>query len=321
MEKLEREAPEAESGAEDMLMSVDGAFVALTTGEWKEVKTSQLSYFSRSYPAREFERYALVETHQRGIEKAKRVVAVNDGAEWIQGFIAYHCPDAIRVIDFSHAQSYVAVAGKAGLGEGTEAFQSWFAQVSHQLKHETPQTVLVSLQSLRYQAPLSKQSEAMEIIDNSLNYLSKRQTMLRYAEFSAHGLPLGSGSVESSHKLVLQSRMKQAGMRWAPGHVNPMLTLRNFVVNDRWDEEWQETVAYERKQRRSQRRLRKAALTQVITPTAVSVSSPLPLPETDVPSAPANLKEQLPKTKTPWRPPADHPWRRPFLNSRLSAYR
>ncbi len=37
--------------------------------------------------------------------------------------------------------------------------------------------------------------------------------MIRYARFRAQGYPIGSGSVESANKLVVQSRMKQAGMR------------------------------------------------------------------------------------------------------------
>ncbi len=142
--------------------------------------------------------------------------------------------------------------------------------------------------------------------------------MLRYAEFRAQGLPLGSGSVESSHKLVMQSRMKQAGMRWAPHHVDPMLALRNFIVNDRWDEDWQETVAYERKQRTNQRRLHKTPATQVTAPPFPSSSPPLLQPDTVFPSESAVL--QPPQAKSPWRPPPDHPWRKPFLSSRSPNY-
>jgi hypothetical protein len=40
-----------------------------------EVKTRDISYFSRSYRVREFERYALAELHRRGVDNAERVVA------------------------------------------------------------------------------------------------------------------------------------------------------------------------------------------------------------------------------------------------------
>jgi hypothetical protein len=42
------------------------------------------------------------------LEKAATVVAVNDGAGWIQSFIDYHCPQAVRIIDFAHALGYIA---------------------------------------------------------------------------------------------------------------------------------------------------------------------------------------------------------------------
>ena len=37
------------------------------------------------------------------------------------------------------------------------------------------------------------------------------------------GWPIGSGSVESANKGVVQARLKGAGMRWERSHVNPML--------------------------------------------------------------------------------------------------
>jgi hypothetical protein len=40
--------------------------------------------------------------------------------------------------------------------------------------------------------------------------------MIRYANFRTQGYPIGSGSVESANKLVVQSRMKGAGMRLRP---------------------------------------------------------------------------------------------------------
>jgi hypothetical protein len=37
--------------------------------------------------------------------------------------------------------------------------------------------------------------------------------MMAYAAFGEQGYPIGSGSVESANKLVVESRMKGAGMR------------------------------------------------------------------------------------------------------------
>jgi hypothetical protein len=75
-----------------------------------------------------------------------------------------------------------------------------------------------------------------------------------YPAYRTAGWPIGSGSVESSHKLVVQARLKGAGMHWRPGHVNPMLALRLALLNGRWSESWQEQQRL--RQARQQQRLR-----------------------------------------------------------------
>src|SRR5690606_38059336 len=127
--QLEATAPAARASPDQLVMATDGAMVQLTSGEWREVKlvsfgefapvwdpnkrqvvtkTERLSYYARATPAEAFSRGAVAEWHRRGGENARRVVAVNDGALWIQSFIDYHCPQAVRVLDFAHAQAYVA---------------------------------------------------------------------------------------------------------------------------------------------------------------------------------------------------------------------
>jgi hypothetical protein len=61
-----------------------------------------------------------------------------------------------------------------------------------------------------------------------------------YPTYRAAGWPIGSGSVESSHKHVVQARLKGTGMHWRPEHINPMLALRLALLNERWEEAWQE---------------------------------------------------------------------------------
>jgi hypothetical protein len=324
---IEKGAPEPKARPNKMLFSGDGAFVPLISGEWREVKTlvlgefdtvtnakgeqevctEEISYFSRSYRAREFERSALIETHRRGVENAEKVVAVNDGAAWLQNLVTCHAPEAVRILDFSHAQGYVADAGKAWFGENNSEFSTWFKRASHDLKHAPPEVTLTRLRELHQQA--QGQRETQEVIAQSLAYLSKRTAMIDYSHFVDLHFPIGSGSVESGNKLVMQSRMKQAGMRWHPENVDPMLTLRCLICNDRWGEGWREIVHFRQQQRllaRQQRTQQRRTTPQVvpnsqIDPVNTPSSIPAPLPKS-------------PKSKQPYRPPADHPWRRPFLN-------
>src|SRR5256885_9857768 len=76
------------------------------------------------------------------------------------------------------------------------------------------------------------------VITHSLEDLEKRLAQIQYATFAAQGYPRGSGSMESANKLVVEARLKGAGMRWARPHVNPLVALRTVACSDRWDEAW-----------------------------------------------------------------------------------
>jgi len=174
----------------------------------------------------------LVEMHRRSVEKAQEVAAIMDGAEWEQGFVDYHCPQAIRILDFPHAAEHVNLIGEALYGEHTPESQAWLSESLHRLKHEGPDKLLLEFEQLQ-QAHLEK-----EAIASNLAYLEKRRAQMQYPQFQAQGWPIGSGIVESGNKLVVEARMKGSGMHWADGHVNPMLALRNVICSDRWKEEW-----------------------------------------------------------------------------------
>ena len=65
------------------------------------------------------------------------------------------------------------------------------------------------------------------------------RAVMDYPTYRQQGWPIGSGSVESANKRVMQARLTRAGMRWERAHVNPMLALRTAICNERWDESWQ----------------------------------------------------------------------------------
>lgn len=324
VESLEKAMQPASSRPKQIVVSADGAFIHLTNGEWREVKTMvvgefesvwhgkkgeievktrDISYFSRSYRIREFERYALAELHRRGVDNAEQVVTVNDGAEWIQSFADYHIPQAVRILDFRHALDYVVAAGQAVYGENSDAFRRWYQPLPHQLKHKPPQRTIAELCLLTTKA---ESDEQLAVVDHARRYLQRRAEMIDYPHFQNQGYPIGSGSVESSHKGVVHSRMKQAGMRWAEPHVDPMLALRNWVCNSRWSEEWSQIAPHYWQQHRQEFR----ELGRRQRPT----SSPITFADVTVRETAANKgdvsvvtsKENPPS----YKPAADHPWRR-----------
>ena len=344
---LERDLPAAPAGAAIQQLSVDGAMVPLVQGEWAEVKTlalgtigepgwerdhwqvhaTELSYFSRLAHHEEFGRLALVETHRRGIETASTVVAVVDGAEWEQGFIDLHCPEAVRILDFPHAAGYVSQAAQAVYGPGTVTTTTWLEHQLQTLKTGDPQEVLAAVRALESEIPATTSEEQrqtiQETIAESVAYLEKRAAQIQYATFQAQGYPIGSGSVESANKLVVEARLKGAGMRWAREQVNPMVALRTVVCSDRWEEAWPAMHEQLRSQARARAKERQAAgqgetpavgaeaalaaVTEAPTTSGepLPVSEPVTLPPTQ--SDPRGTEQHRPPR--PWKPAANHPWR------------
>jgi len=296
-----------EKASERMAMSSDGSMVPLVGGVWAEVKvvaigaverrmrkgeeqivTTDLTYFARMANAATFADQASAELRRRGIERAKDVCAIQDGAEWIQGFVQSHRHDALRILDFAHAAKYVyEIADKVREGGG-HLPAKWVDGVLHRLKHEGPTRVLRHLSRLARRYPQ---------IQEQVTYLQKRRELMDYPSYQQQGWPIGSGSVESSHKLVVQARLKGPGMHWKPEHVNPMLALRLALLNERWTESWQDQYRLRQRQQhlkrqaRQQQRLREQQAKRQET-------HPPPLP---VPSTPKPPRQKTGRTEAQYR--------------------
>jgi hypothetical protein len=311
VERIERDWPHVPEGPAKLVVSADGAMVPLVCGEWAEVKTVVVSevddpleadrppavamhnhsYFSRLSDAETFQRLSLGELTRRCLEKAKQVATVNDGAEWIQGFVDYHCPEAVRILDFAHAAERICQIGDVVLGEGSAATLSWRTEQLHELKHKGASDLVATLRTF------ATDHLMMSLVEENLAYLDKRVTQMQYPSFQAQGWPIGSGVVESGNKLVVEARLKGAGMHWARESVNPMLSLRNAVCNDRWDEAWQQS---------SEQIRRVGKVGRVVTPKRPAA------PEEAAPTEvlPPSLVEPPAEQPLHPKPAADHPWRR-----------
>jgi hypothetical protein len=226
VERIERDWPDVPEGPAKLVVSADGAMVPLIGGEWAEVKTVVVSevgepvvvdgkpvvpthtpsYFSRLTDAETVQRLSLGELTRRRVETADQVAAVNDGAEWIQSFLDYHCPDAIQILDFPHAAERICQIGDVVLGEGNTATTTWRTEHLHQLKHDGPTDLVPNLRTFAADHLTDPQ-----VLEN-LAYLEKRVGQIQYPSFQAQGWPISSGPVESGNKLVVEARLKGAGM-------------------------------------------------------------------------------------------------------------
>jgi hypothetical protein len=246
------------------------------------------------------------------------VAGVCDGADWCQGFLDLHRPDAVRILDFPHAVGYLAAAARARFGAETPAARTWLAEQAHELKHGDPVLVLGAIEGLPVAAAPDPVAAAAAR-DVAAEYLGTRLDQIRYARFRAAGYPIGSGAGESANKAVVEGRLKGAGMHWAPDHVDPMVALRTVEYADRWAAVWP--------------RLGPAVRAHARRAPRVAPSIPAPIPQPPLPAAVATpaasppASHAVPATTPTHRklvvngkPTARHPWKAaPCLPSRRTS--
>jgi hypothetical protein len=58
---------------------------------------------------------------------------------------------------------------------------------------------------------------------------------MQYAEIASLQLPIGSGSIESAVRRVINLRLKGASIYWRRENAEVMLTLRSFYKSGRWN--------------------------------------------------------------------------------------
>jgi len=132
---------------------------------------------------------------------------------------------------------------------------------------------------------------------------------MQYPAYRQQGWPIASGMVESANKIVVQARLKGAGMHWEANHVNPMLALRNGVCNERWQETWQAVVSQQRCQGKQQRQGRARARLRPLLSSVMLLLLQFrpPTPKPTLPPRPVAPAATLPGSS---RPSAHHPWKR-----------
>ena len=74
-----------------------------------------------------------------------------------------------------------------------------------------------------------------------INYFSNNADRMSYEQYRAEDLPIGSGKVEGSCKLVVGRRFKRSGMRWKRANNIKVLRARVAKINGYWERHYRPT--------------------------------------------------------------------------------
>jgi hypothetical protein len=247
-----RHLPQPDS--EVMALSMDGAMVNIRGEGWKEVKTvaisavetvvnettgeaevrlSRHSYRSGLWEAKDFAKQQWAEGCRRGLERSKKLVSVNDGAIWIWLIVQMCWAPCVEILDWWHLVEKLWEVAAVWFSQDQATTTRWVESQKDNLWQRGGRPVIHAIRQL-----CPRGQPLPEKVRHVVSYLFTHRRRIHYQQFRQDGYPIGSGTVESGGKVVMQERMKQAGMRWSRNNAQAMLALRSILLSDRWDEVW-----------------------------------------------------------------------------------
>ena len=230
---------------EFLYMEIDGSFIFTREQGWKEVKAGRLFKSTdcmddeekRSW-IRSSQYMAHLGDHQTFITRAdkliesfgnlgNRLVCISDGAPWIRNWIEDSYPNAVSILDYYHACQYLYEFANATFKSEAKV-KKWV----HRQKELLLQSKLsLVMRNIRNQS--STQANTKKILD----YYTANQTRMDYKKYQKIGCGImGSGAIESTHRTLVQKRLKLSGQRWTETGAQNMLQLRTTKMNNQWSE-------------------------------------------------------------------------------------
>lgn len=180
--------------------------------------------YAASIGSDEFQTQMRVALRLERAHEALRIAWVGDGAACNWTLAKKICPKAIQILDWMHAVEHAADCAKTLFGADDPCVPLWTHRIEQLLAEGDVRTLISELSecwlSTRRRAP------NRVAIDNLLRYYKNNRYRMDYRRFRELGLPIGSGTVESAHRHVLQGRMKLAGQHWDIAHAKRMVRLR-----------------------------------------------------------------------------------------------
>lgn len=184
--------------------------------------------------AEEFGKRLYLEAWKRGWSRAQKNVVIGDGAEWIWNIAEQHFPGAVQIVDLYHARQHLWELVRK-LHPNDEAKQKAWIRVHQKrlLDKGKIEKLVAAIASLHSSNP-----EVAEKIRLEADYFNRNKERMRYPQFRAQHLFVGSGVIEAGCKAVIGSRLKRSGMFWTVRGANAILALRCCHLNGRFEDYW-----------------------------------------------------------------------------------
>lgn len=172
------------------------------------------------------------EALREGLGRARQVLYLGDGSEWVWNLKKDRWKSALELLDFYHGSQHLWDLGRVVQGEQEPALSQWVKPLRHQLRHGQEK------HALRRIAQIPKRlDEAGKTIKREQNYFKTHAGRMNYQEIASRGWPIGSGAVESACRQK-QCRFKRCGQFWTKQGLRNLCALDEARRNHHWDPLW-----------------------------------------------------------------------------------
>jgi hypothetical protein len=194
------------------------------------------SYVGALENSTEFGYRILGEAVRRGLRQARRVVVLIDGAAYNKTIAAEHFPMALVIIDLFHAREHLTALldGLLPTAQRAAVLAPWRDLLDAGQIDDL-------LAAVRARLPRSGPRRKATL--KAMHYFEHNAPHMRYADFRAQGLFIGSGVVEAGCRTVIGARFKRSGMFWTVRGLNAIAAARCCLLSHRFEQFWEDRAA------------------------------------------------------------------------------
>jgi len=169
------------------------------------------------------------EALRRGLNQARTVIVLTDGARYNRTIVQTHFPQAVHIVDLFHAFEHLTRLACLLSGPEAKAPKAWrdwleageIGRLIGKIGKHLPAT-----------------ASPRKAMQKELGYFEHNARQMRYADFRRQKFFVGSGVVEAGCRTVIGERLKQSGMHWSVRGANAIIALRCCLLSGRFEDFW-----------------------------------------------------------------------------------
>lgn len=236
--------------AEKLFVFADGSMICMDEKNlWKEIKLglvvnnenvdyinmdnmkiSEREYVSYLGNKDEFKKLLYSAVLKAGYYDQTEIICIGDGAKWIWNMFEELFPNCIKILDYYHFDENLYKYAKYVFKNDEIKIKKWTSKIKELAFENRSNDIIKEIQNIDVDLS-NKPSD----VPNLLTYISEKKDLIKYGYFKEKNYIIGSGAIESGNKLVLQRRLKQAGMHWSSDGAQHIAALRTKYKSKLWN--------------------------------------------------------------------------------------